>query len=234
VKQPIPDFDRLWEAYPRGRAAEVKQRIGGRVDYAWIENTCAIRMSRSFNYSDAPLPRGRRGLNTVSGADGRRYAYRVREFRDHWLEREYGNPRSSHANDGDGGPVPESFRGRRGVIEFVVPAFDDATGHLDLWNGSECAGHGYWQVATEVHLWEDGAVLIRGSVGARARNAPGDVRVVQGLLASAGHDPGPVDGLSGVRTRAAIRAFQAGFLQRPDGRVDADGPTWRTLVSSQP
>ncbi len=112
----------------------------------------------------------------------------------------------------------------------MVTTWDDATGHLDLWNGKQCVGHGYWNVAREVHLWEESAILIAGSVGARAQNDPADVRVVQGLLAQRGHAPGPADGVSGARTRSAIREFQAGFLDRPDGRVDPDGVTWERLV----
>ena len=41
----------------------------------------------------------------------------------------------------------------------------------------------------------------------RAEAADVHVACVQGQLAALGHDPGPVDGLSGPRTRAALRAF---------------------------
>ena len=163
-----------------------------------------------------------------------RDAYRVAEFGEHWLTREYGRASLSHFNDGDGGPIPDSFRDRRGIIQFVVPSFDDATGHLDLWNGDECVGHGYFHLAREIHLWGADALLIQGSVGSRGRNAEADVRVVQRLLQGVGEDPGPADGVIGARTRAAIRSFQATFLQKPDGRIDVDGSTWLRLSAAAP
>jgi localization factor PodJL len=45
------------------------------------------------------------------------------------------------------------------------------------------------------------------------------VRETQQLLAALGYDPGPVDGVIGPRTRAAVRAFQA------DAGLPADGKT---------
>lgn len=54
------------------------------------------------------------------------------------------------------------------------------------------------------------------------------VRVVQRALHAAGYDPGPVDGIFGPRTAAAVRAFQRDRGLRVDGVV---GPqTWRALV----
>jgi hypothetical protein len=201
------------------------------VDYPWVANTCAIRLSRSFNYAGVPIPTRRRGLNTISGADGLRYAYRVLEFGDHWLRREYGEPSLSHINDREGGPLPEGFRGTPGIIQFLVPSWTSATGHLDLWDGQECAGHAYWTLAKEIHLWGVDAPYVSGSVGLRGRNAVEDVTQVQELLEARGFDVGLVDGVCGGRTRAAIRAFQSSFQARPDARLDPDGATWRRLTA---
>lgn len=46
-------------------------------------------------------------------------------------------------------------------------------------------------------------------------------RGVQAALASLGYDPGPVDGVAGTRTRAAVRAFQADAGLVADGVVGA-------------
>ena len=75
--------------------------------------------------------------------------------------------------------------------------------------------------------------MISGSVGFLGQNRVDDVRVVQRLLSARGFRIGQVDGLCGERTRSAIRTFQGGFLQVPDGRVDPGGATWRHLVASR-
>ncbi len=54
----LPDFKKLWDAYPTGAAPDVKTQIGGRVDADWVANTCAIRLSRALNYAGAPVPLG--------------------------------------------------------------------------------------------------------------------------------------------------------------------------------
>ncbi len=47
----------------------------------------------------------------------------------------------------------------------------------------------------------------------------GRVRAVQRALARLGYDPGPFDGVVGLRTRAAVRAFQAAAGLTADGRL---------------
>jgi hypothetical protein len=226
----LPDFDTMWTQYPTGTSHEVKALIGGNVDASWITNTCAIRLSRCFNYANTPIPKGTRGLNTVSGGDGLRYAYRVREFRDAYMLKRYGPATVVHVNEGDGGPVPDAFVGRRGLICFDVRTWSDATGHLDLWDGSNAAGKAYFDVAKEIWLWDVALPNLSGSVGIRGANHRDDVALIQQLLANHGHDPGPIDGLCGSRTIAAIKSFQAGFLSTPDGRISPNFTTWKHLV----
>ncbi|MEZ5858607.1 MAG: peptidoglycan-binding domain-containing protein [Geminicoccaceae bacterium] len=45
------------------------------------------------------------------------------------------------------------------------------------------------------------------------------MREVQSLLGSLGYDPGPVDGIMGQKTRAAIRGFQEVAGLSVDGNV---------------
>jgi len=47
------------------------------------------------------------------------------------------------------------------------------------------------------------------------------VRRVQTALAARGYDVGPIDGIIGSRTSAAIRAFQSDQGLAPDGRLTA-------------
>ena len=233
----LRNFDEMWNAYPNpgGSAQEAKRTIGGGANAAYITNTCVIRLSRSFNYSGNTIP-GRRGdeIVTVRGADRKHYALRVAEF-TRYMKRRYGQPDVSHAYPGGrGGEIPGSFRDKQGVIIFDVDSWSDATGHVDLWNGDACRHSAYFHQAAKVMLWEVSDAptgpALSGSVGARGRNHREDVLRVQTLLKDHGFDPGPIDGLVGRKTIAAIRAFQRRFVRRPDGRVDPQGRTWRELL----
>lgn len=229
-------FDTMWDAYPNpGEGAEAaKQTIGGGALSPLITNTCVLRLSRSFNASGNQIPRNATDeILTIRGGDGKHYALRVREF-DRYLRRKYGPPQLVHTYDGGaGGDVPPEFVGKQGVIAFEVDGWTDATGHIDLWNGARCRHAAYFNRAREVSLWlVDDAPrhTLGGSVGRGGKNASDDVATVQDLLAQAGVDPGPVDGIAGARTIAAIEEFQRRFLVRPDGRIDVDGRSWNELL----
>ena len=239
----LKQFEQMWNAYPNPRegGGAAKSTIGGNADASWITNTCVLRVCRSFNYTNHDIPTDFAGLVTVSGGDGLRYAFRVSEFR-RYLEEVYGPPTLSHQYSNSGGDVPESFKNRQGVICFVVTQWSDATGHMDLWNGNECVHSAYFNKASEVYLWEvdsdsDDVQLslvnepdsLSAAVGQGGENVAADVTKVQTLLIQQGIGPLSIDGLCGPRTIAAIFDFQARYLNRPDGRVDVDGRTWREL-----
>lgn len=224
----LSNFTQMWSAYPHGDAADVKARIGGKVDYDWIVNTCTIRLSHALHYAGHLVPSDHPGLSTVPGADGRAYAFRVREFR-RWLEQTYGAATVTR-DFALGEAVPDALAGKSGLVAFTVPVWDDASGHFDLRGGKAAAHKAYFEVSTRVELWQTPAEpLIAGSVGAGGDNAPDDTAMVQHLLSGRGGDPGPVDGHCGGRTVAAIRAFQADLMAHPDGRVDVGGRTWQAL-----
>jgi hypothetical protein len=67
-------------------------------------------------------------------------------------------------------------------------------------------------------------------VGQGGRNLRPDVVIVQDLLRARGVDAGRSDGVCGERTIAAIRKFQARFMQQPDGLVDPAKATWKHLA----
>ena len=70
-----------------------------------------------------------------------------------------------------------------------------------------------------------GSFPLGGSVGRGGKNAPNDVRAVQAALGIS------ADGQCGEGTIAAIVAFQRNMgSAKPDGRVDAGGPTERALA----
>lgn len=169
-----PDFQKLWDAYPTGDTPAVGKLIGGAVGSGigqpdangkmrgWITNTCAIRLSRSFNYAgnefripqayafaDRKVPKT---FSTIAGGDKLRYAFRVAEFLK-YLREKFGKAPVSITKERGDSTVPDVFKSRKGLIVFDDCGWSDATGHIDLWNGSECRGKAYWQEAKRVFLW---------------------------------------------------------------------------------
>jgi hypothetical protein len=142
----LPPLGLLWANYPTDPDPEsIKRMIGGRVDLPWITNTCTIRMSYAFNRAGSPIPRKHPSLTTVRGGDGLWYAIRVREFK-RYLEREFGAP-------GVTGTMRSEFAGHQGILVFDVEGWNDATGHLDVWNGTRAKHGEYWEAAKAVYLW---------------------------------------------------------------------------------
>ena len=149
----LPSFSVLRQHYPDQDPDTVKKTIGGRVDADWITNTCAIRMSRALNYSGIAIPHGVPNLHVISGADGKWYSYRMRELQ-HWLGTAFGPAdlvETDHLKRSD-------FAGVSGIIAFDIQ-FDDASGHVDLWDGASYIhqtsdARDYFTLATKVQLWK--------------------------------------------------------------------------------
>jgi peptidoglycan hydrolase-like protein with peptidoglycan-binding domain len=50
----------------------------------------------------------------------------------------------------------------------------------------------------------------------------GNVKEVQEALKDKGHDPGPVDGVMGARTKEALKSFQTASNLQPTGALNAE------------
>lgn len=85
-----PEFSKMNAAYPKGTAEEVFKLIGGKVLANNFANSCAIRVSRSLNYSGHKVSYIPSNL-TVSGSDGKWYIYRVKELVK-YLKNNFGEP----------------------------------------------------------------------------------------------------------------------------------------------
>jgi peptidoglycan hydrolase-like protein with peptidoglycan-binding domain len=70
---------------------------------------------------------------------------------------------------------------------------------------------------------------ISAAVGLGGRNTPADVVLVQSLLTAKGLLSARPTGACDAQTIEAIKAFQHGFMHKPDGRIDRGGSTWRKL-----
>lgn len=143
-----PGFDFLWEAYAEvGQlaAADVYARVGGQAaehyqdDPVAYANACALRMSRGFNYGGYVIPRGSiipgRSIYRVRGSDELPYILRVNDV-IHFVKHNWGSAdmllQPAEA---------DKLAGRKGLIVMEVSGWNDATGHVTLWNGTR-AGDG--------------------------------------------------------------------------------------------
>jgi hypothetical protein len=134
------NYDRLTAVYPVGDPQDVKKRIGGGADDPKIVNTCALRMSATFNAIGMPLTvANTKGMYTVTSSKSGhllRYALRVKELGP-WVLQQLGPP-SIVAKPRAGqktGVDKAKFAKYRGIIQFTIQ-WSDATGHFDLWDGS--------------------------------------------------------------------------------------------------
>lgn len=153
AKRRPPNYIQMETYYPFGSVQDVKSLIGGGVNQNWITNTCVVRVSRSLNYAGDPIPGNFKGLLTVKGGDGKRYALRVREFKKYLISK-YGQPDVTHTNTSLSANIPNSFIGKQGIIMFEVSGWSDATGHVTLWDGFDCVNNeNYWSRAQKVFLW---------------------------------------------------------------------------------
>jgi hypothetical protein len=155
----LPAWTPLWDEYPdyiNFSSPAVKQMIGGSVNSAMITNTCAVRLSRTLNYNQLKLPGNFPDLNYVKGADGLRYAYRVREIR-RWMISKLGQPKFDKKKSEGDSFDKALLKDLKGIIGFDI-SFSDATGHLDLWDGAiftseHQMSRDYWTAATRIWVW---------------------------------------------------------------------------------
>jgi len=151
-------FSNLLSSYPQDDDPEaVKKLIGGKVNASWITNTCAIRLSRALNYSGSPLPAHFTGMEVISGADKKHYAFRMQELKT-WIASRFGPPTIDKPKPQTATIDRSSFAKHKGIIAFDIH-FADASGHIDLWDGAtftheHAAGKDYFALATRVSLWE--------------------------------------------------------------------------------
>ena len=149
----LPSFDQLERAYPTGSAKKVVEKIGGKVQFNYenpkqlsYKGTCAIRISRSLNYSNHPIIK-KAGVRVNSGSDKKWYVYSVRDMKK-YLELTYGHPDIKKTGK-TGSITSDMLKGKAnsGIILFTGV-------HIDLWNGSECVYHCSFAEVSEVLIWK--------------------------------------------------------------------------------
>ena len=111
-------------------------------------------MSYVLNYSGTQVPKI--AGETVSGADGKFYFFRVRNVVT-FLRLRCGKPDAAlKYPPSGGGPLAD----QKGLILFEVSGWGDAAGHATLWNGKSCYDHCYFNEVgatyrtTQANFWK--------------------------------------------------------------------------------
>lgn len=138
-----PSFKKAWDRFSEVAVSvpALGKKIGGKVEANIADGTftngCAIRMSYVLNYNNVPIPKGGK-YATVSGADGKRYMFRVREMMS-FLGDVFGAADFKKTS-----PHVADFSGKKGILTFDVEGWSDATGHATLFDGTICSDHCYF------------------------------------------------------------------------------------------
>lgn len=139
-----PSFASAWGAFMQvNRPVKVVgEIIGGKVKVnidlppgtnGRFENACPIRMSYVLNHTGFFVRRDGR-YKSVSGSDGRRYLFRVRDMRN-YLEEVFGKPEKEVKRV----PTSSDFAGMKGILVVQGTGWGNASGHVTLWNGTTCS-----------------------------------------------------------------------------------------------
>lgn len=128
------------------------------------ENACAIRMSYILQKNGYRIPKTGFG-KTSSGADKLWYLVLVvdmiRYIETIW--KDYPSIKLHNLKD------PSEIKGKKGLLIFTVINWNNAGGHVTLWDGKDCYDHCYFQneldenhrndkpplpKVTEIRFWE--------------------------------------------------------------------------------
>lgn len=139
-----PNFKMMWQAFPDHTKyptlRDLHTYIGGKLvnnidvpGFGVNGNTCAARMSRALNYGNLPISTKLTKslkIETMTGADGMSYIFRVRDMKT-YLASALGVTPVKVSKDFD-----KAFVGQQGIVSFDVAGWSDASGHVALWDGS--------------------------------------------------------------------------------------------------
>lgn len=142
-----PSFSTMWNRFSdiNRDVSQVGKIIGGKVEVNInnhvFNNACALRMSYALNRAGIMIPRNESRWKTSSGADKNWYIYRVNDMV------KFINDRFGKAD------ITKNFSNDKGILFFNVSGWNDATGHITLWNGAACADKCYFPQSSGVQLW---------------------------------------------------------------------------------
>lgn len=140
-----PNFKMMWKAFPDHKKyptlAALHTFIGGALarnihspGFGPTGNTCAVRLSYALNQATLPISKKlatRLDIETLTGLDGKHYIFRVAEMKK-YLTAALGVTPITARKD-----FQTAFLKQMGIVSFDVLRWNNASGHLALWNGHE-------------------------------------------------------------------------------------------------
>lgn len=111
--------------------------IGGKIkqniDAGVFKNACAIRLSYAIHEAGGIITKADGAVS--SGADSKWYLFRVTDM-EKYVKR--------ISKEKVEGTKLSDFSGKKGFIVFLNCGWSDATGHIDLFDGTQVEGKEYW------------------------------------------------------------------------------------------
>jgi hypothetical protein len=127
-----------------GKNGEVKKNYFYDENTGAEANSCALRLSRALNKSGLDInPKLMPNAKYWTGADGKHYLMRVADIQK-YLTIILGQPDIVKTR-GKTDITPADFGGNKGIISFNVSGWQDATGHVTLFDGKSCSYDCYFQ-----------------------------------------------------------------------------------------
>ncbi|WP_175636573.1 T6SS effector amidase Tae4 family protein [Pedobacter ghigonis] len=174
--QQLPSFQAYNNAFPKKDggympAAEVYSMIGGQLYTSHLanpsqySNACAVRVSRALNYSGVVVPSI--SGQTEKGTDNKNYFLSAANL-NAWMKKTFTTYTTFTGAQGgkNGRNFPTLLNGKKGIYIMIpnYPAYF-ASGHADVWNGTNCNGECYFNIEADlpgnrkqgiafINLWE--------------------------------------------------------------------------------
>ncbi|XP_031561922.1 uncharacterized protein LOC116297774 [Actinia tenebrosa] len=147
-----PSISTMLSNYPLYESYSTNQMIdlAGLPTWLYGSNTCAMRVSYAMIKSGYTINISSGQFNwsgvRASRKGNEKYIIRVATWR-RYLESKKGLADVVSTSQ-------SSYSGKKGIIVFQDCGFVTATGHVDLYDGSDCKGHCYFSSCNNIRLFE--------------------------------------------------------------------------------